>query len=144
MIVRNPLPEEIPAILKQTDEIFAEQDIPAELLVFAPGQNPVWYAGYEDGELVGAIATFEENGETHLGRFTVAHKFQGRHMGTEIMLSAIEGAFASGVEKLVGEARDTSIHILCKHGGRTTGETYTFYIGNATPFEICKKDYHRD
>ena len=144
MILRKPLPEEMPAILEQTVSIFAEQEIPDEILDFRPGQNPVWYAGYEDGELVGAIATFEEDGETHLGRFTVGHKFQGRHMGTEIMLYAIEQAFASGVEKLVGDARDASIHILCRHGGRTTGEPRPFDIGNATTFELCKKDYHRD
>lgn len=144
MTVRKPLPEELPAIIKQTEDIFAEQGIPAEILPLYPEQNPVWYAGYEEGELVGAIATFQENGETHLGRFTVSHKFQGRHMGTEIMLYAVEDAFASGVEKLVGDARDTSIHILCKHGGRTTSEPHQFYIGNATNFEICAKDYHRD
>lgn len=144
MVVRNPLPEEIPAIMEQTVQIFAEQEVPADLLGLSPEQNPVWYAGYEDGELVGAIATFEEDGEIHMGRFTVGHKFQGRHLGTEIMLYAMEATFASGVEKIVGDARDASIHIICKHGGRTTGEPRPFYIGNATTFEICKKDFHRD
>lgn len=143
MEIRKAKSGELDEIMALVISTFAEQEIPAEILCFSPGQNPRWWVAAEDGRIIGTIAAFEEDGSTHLGRFAIDKGMRGRHIGTELILQSIEDLFADGVEAIYGYARDTSIHILLKHGGTTIGEPEPFYIGNATHCELRRENYHR-
>ena len=143
MEIRRAKDGELDEIMALVTSTFAEQDIPADILYFSPEEDPRWWVAVEDGRIVGTMAAFTEEGATHLGRFTVDRSMRGRHIGTQIILRVIDDLFAEGTESLYGFARDTSIHILVKHGAVTIGEPEPFYIGNATHFELLRENYHR-
>ena len=68
---------------------------------------------------------------------------RGCHLGTMLLQSAVREIFSSGIEEIYCEARDTTVHIVEKLGGKITGDPVPFYDGNVTPM-ILKRIYYFD
>lgn len=146
VIFRRATEEELPCILAMQREVFGgEQGIPIDEIDTFTEKDPVcWCAVSEtDGTLCAATAAWEEDGETHWGRFVVLPYARGKHIGTELARTSFEDLFAMGVETVCMVARDAAIKIVCGMGGRITGEPYAFYKGNVTPAVLEKKHYVR-
>ena len=78
-----------------------------------------------------------------MGRFAVTPENRGCHLGTMLLQSAVREIFSSGIEEIYCEARDTTVHIVEKLGGKITGDPVPFYDGNVTPM-ILKRIYYFD
>ena len=137
--IRKATAEEIPQIIAIQTEIFCgEQDIPEELIDTFLSNCPTCWVAERDGRIAGSIASWEENGETHLGRFVVLPQLRGQKIGTKLLNYAVQDLFAAGVESIHVEARDSAARMLRAMGGRDTGDPFPFYRGNVTPMVLEK------
>jgi len=143
-IFRQAATAEMPRILEMQREIFGgEQGIPQELIDVFMEMNPLCWCALSkvDGKIYAATAAWEQNGETHWGRFIVTPAARRQHIGTELARFSFEALFSMGVEKIHMEARDTTVKIVCGMGGKIVGEPFKFYVGNVTPVILEKKDF---
>ncbi len=141
MVIRRALPGEMEEILSLVCVTFEEQGIPRELDHIPDALAPVWWCARDQDRLVGSIASYTEEGKTHLGRFAVRPEYRGRGVGTRLLRFAAEELFSRGVERIYTESRPATVRILLKMGGRITGETFPFYKGVCTPVDLCREDY---
>ena len=132
---------EMDEIMSLVCDAFEEQGIPRELDYIPAEHAPVWWCAENSGSIIGAIASYTEDGKTHLGRFVVRPEYRGSGIGTRLLRFAIEVVFAHGVEKIYTESRPVTVKILQKMGAKVSGETFPFYKGVCTPIDICKADY---
>ena len=139
---RKAKPEEYPRIIAMQTEVFCgEQDIPEELIGTFLEQNPNCWCAEQDGIIIGSVASWEENGEIHVGRFIVAPEYRGQKIGTRLMAYAFQELFDGGAETLFFEARDSAAAIIRSMGGQCTGEAFAFFRGNVTPMVLKKKSF---
>ena len=137
--IRKAMAEEIPQIIAIQTEIFCgEQEIPEELIATFLQSRPTCWIAELDGRIVGSIASWEENGETHLGRFVVLPELRGQKIGTKLLDHAVSDLFDAGVESITVEARDSAARMFRALGGRDTGAPFPFYRGNVTPMVLEK------
>ncbi len=142
LIVRRAGEGEVPRLMAMQTEIFSEeQGIPAELVREITGSDPRFWVAVLDGEPVGGAASWREDNGLHLGRFVVAAPLRARHIGRQILRCAFDELFESGAETIHMEARDVTVRLVCAMGGEITGESYPFFIGNATPLVLRKSAY---
>ena len=81
-IIRRADEAEYPRILALQTEVFCgEQDIPEEIIASFLSNGPTCWVAERDGRIVGSIAAWTENGETHLGRFAVIPELRGKMTG---------------------------------------------------------------
>ena len=145
-IFRHATADETPHILAMQRDIFSgEQGIPGDMNDAFLAKNPIlWCAESKtDGKIYAATVSWQENNETHWGRFVVLPSARGRHIGTKLAQTSFEDLFTMGVEKIYMEARDSTVRIVCGMGGKITGEPYEFYKGTVTPVVLERKDYVR-
>ena len=126
-----------------TETFSGEQRIPLELIPIPEELSPQWWCAEIDGKIIGSIALYKDHNEWHMGRFAVSPENRGCHLGTMLLQSAVREIFSSGIEEIYCEARDTTVHIVEKLGGKITGDPVPFYDGNVTPM-ILKRIYYFD
>ena len=126
-----------------TETFSGEQRIPLELIPIPEELSPQWWCAKDNGKVIGSIALYKDHNECHMGRFAVSPENRGCHVGTMLLQSAVREIFSSGIEEIYCEARDTTVHIVEKLGGKITGDPVPFYDGNVTPM-ILKKIYYFD
>ncbi len=103
-IFRRATCEEMPRILAMQSDVFSgEQGIPADDIDTFMAKNPLcWCAeSPEDGKIYAAVAAWNENGETHWGRFVVFPAARGHHLGTALARAFYNSA-EDGVFKALG------------------------------------------
>lgn len=142
IIVRRALPQDMEAVMRLQVAVFeGEQHIPAALIV-SPGDNFLqWWCAVEEHSLAGAVAAWKENGEVHWGRFAVDPSFRGRKIGTKLAKYSLEDLFSQGYDEVYMEAREVTVKIICKMGGKVMGEPVQFYEGTVTPVILRRNDY---
>ena len=143
-IFRRAAREEMPRILAMQANVFSgEQGIPADDIDTFMAKKPLcWCAeSAEDGKIYAAVAVWNENSETHWGRFVVFPAARGHHLGTALARASFDDLFDMCVDKVYMDARDATVKIVCGMGGRVVGEPYKFYEGNVTPVVLEKTDY---
>ena len=139
LIFRKADSGEIPRIIAMQTEIFSgEQGIPEEMIGSFLLSRPTCWIAEQDGEIVGSISAWEEDGVVHLGRFVVLPRLRGQKIGTKLLNYAIQELFSSGAEKIYMEARDSAARMIRAMGGRDVGEPFVFYLGNVTPLVLEK------
>ncbi len=146
LIFRQARKDEMPRILAMQADIFhGEQGIPADDIDTFLAKKPIcWCAKSKiDGKIYAATAAWQENEETHWGRFVVFPAARGKHIGTKLAKVSFDELFNMGIEKIYMDARDATVRIVCGMGGHITGESYKFYEGNVTPVVLEKRDYVR-
>ena len=139
--IRPARADEMDKIMSLVCDAFEEQGIPRELNYIPEERAPVWWCAEAGGTIVGTIASYTEDGKTHLGRFTVKPAYRGCGIGTRLLRFAIEDVFSRGAEKIYTESRPVTVSILEQMGAKVSGETFLFYKGVCTPIDICRDDY---
>lgn len=141
-IIREASDHDMTDIMELITSVFnGEQEIPNELIPISDELTPRWWCAEESGEITGCIALYREHNEWHLGRFAVSPNRRGASLGSYLFEKAVREIFDSGIESLRCEARDTTVHIILKHGGKITGEAIPFFKGNVTPMLISKDSF---
>ena len=141
MNIRRARASEMDEIMSLVCDTFEEQGIPKELNHIPEERVPIWWCAEENGTIIGTIASYTEDGKTHLGRFAVKPDHRGSGIGTKLLRFAIEDVFANGAEKIYTESRPVTVKILEKMGAKVSGDTFPFYKGVCTPIDISKEDY---
>lgn len=118
-----------------------EQKIPAELNPISEEKNPQWWCAVSDAVIVGVVAGWQEDGETHWGRFAIRPEYRGLHIGTKLAKHSLNELFAQGAENICLGARDATVKIICAMGGKVTGEGFPFYEGTVTPMVFSKSAF---
>jgi len=123
-------------------EVFAyEQNIPVELHNIKEELKPIWWCVKIDSEIVGIAAGWIEKDEWHWGRFAVKKRLRGLGIGKKLALFSLNEIFNLGAEKIIIEARDITVGILKKLGGKIAGEPTDFYGSPVTPMILEKHDF---
>lgn len=141
--IRRAEASEMDAIMALVCDTFDEQGIPRELNHIPEDRSPVWWCAEAGGTVVGTIASYTEDGKTHLGRFAIRPEYRGGGIGTRLLRFAVEDVFAQGAEKIYTESRPATVRILEKMGARVSGETFPFYKGGCTPIDLSREDYEK-
>ena len=143
-VIRKAFDQDMKGIMELIISVFnGEQAIPAELIPIPDELTPHWWCADEDGVITGSIALYQEYGEWHLGRFAVLPNRRGASVGSRLFETAVQDIFQSGIEVLYCEARDATVHIILKHGGKIIGEAVPFFKGNVTPMLISKDSFEK-
>lgn len=140
--LRRAAAPDMEAILKLQVAVFeGEQGIPGEL-VCSPGDHFLqWWCALEGDSVVGAVAAWKEGEQVHWGRFAVHNMHRGRGIGTKLAVFSLEDLFSRGFEEIYMEAREATVAIICRLGGRVVGKPVAFYKGTVTPVRLHRDDY---
>lgn len=145
MQFRRATAEEMPRIIALQADVFSgEQGIPRGDVDTFVEKNPICWCAESEGKIYGAVAAWHQDGEMHWGRFVVFPAARGHHIGTRLARCSFDDIFSDGTEKLIIDARDATVKIVCSMGGKIAGEAYKFYDGNVTPVILRKQDYIRE
>lgn len=130
------------AVMKLVIEVFnKEQNIPEEIIPVSPKLKPIWWCIRIGEDIIGVVASWVENDEYHLGRIAVDKKFRKLGIGNKLIINSIEEIFAIGGERIYLEARDVTVKILQKIGGKIIDNPVDFYGDLVTPVILKKSDY---
>lgn len=123
-------------------EVFTnEQNIPVELHNIEEDLKPVWWCAKIDSEIVGIAAGWIEKDGWHWGRFAVNKRLRGLGIGKKLAIFSLNEIFNLGAEKISVEARDITVDLLKKLGGKVAGEPINFYGDFVTPIILKKHDF---
>lgn len=142
IVVRRAEDKDMEAVMKlQVATFTGEQQIPEELICLPEERRPQWWAAFRGEELMGAVASWQEDGVQHAGRFAVNPDSRGLGLGKKLARKAFDDLFAQDVEEIHMEARDVSVHIVQAMGGEVIGPAFDFYVGSVTPMKIQREKY---
>ena len=143
LTLRRATDEDMGGIFRLLREVFTgEQRIPAELIPLPPEQSPQWWwCALVGGEIAGAVAAWKVEGQTHWGRFATKGSLRGRRIGTRLAAFSFDDLFAGGCGEVYMDARETTVEIVCKMGGRVAGEPLEFYGSSVTPVVLRGVDF---
>ena len=140
MTIRQASTADMAEIMTLVEQVFSdEQNIPRELIPLPAEREPRWWYIRQDGRIAATVALYRDGEEWHMGRLAVAPGLRGGHIATQLLKVAIPAAFATGIDVIRTDCRDTTVHILQKFGGEIAGKTEVFFKGNITPV-ILKRD----
>ncbi|HHV97957.1 MAG TPA: GNAT family N-acetyltransferase [Clostridiaceae bacterium] len=128
--------------LNLLEEVFAyEQNIPVELHNLEEELKPIWWCAKIGSEIVGVVASWIDNDEWHWGRFAVKKTLRGQGIGKKLAIFSLNDIFNLGAEKIYIEARDVTVGILKKLGGKVVGEPMIFYGEPVTPMTLERHEF---
>jgi len=124
------------------EEVFAyEQGIPVELHNLKEELKPIWWCAKVDLEIAGVVAGWIEKDGWHWGRFAVKKRLRGLGIGKKLAIFSLNEIFSLGAEKIHIGARDVTVGILKKLGGKVVGEPVIFYGEPVTPMILERHDF---
>jgi DNA-binding MarR family transcriptional regulator/GNAT superfamily N-acetyltransferase len=132
-----------PEVTKLLSETFAqEQNIPAELISLPPHlKSQCWIV--RSGEYVlGTVAGWHENNHWHWGRFAVNPGYRGMGIGKQLARVSLAEMLAK-TDKVLLDARDSTVKIITDLGGVITGPTTDFYGMPITSMRLTKEDFEK-
>ena len=134
-------PTSVNSALLFLEEVFSiEQNIPKELIPVKADQQKWW--GIKDGDqIVGTAASWQINSEWHWGRLAIHEKLRGLGLGKKLVMQSLEESFQMGIETILIDARDITVDMILKLGGKIVGEKINFYGLPVTPMELRKRDF---
>ncbi len=131
----------LPEVTKLLTETFAqEQNIPAELISLPPQlKSQCWIV--RSGEYVlGTVSCWYENNQWHWGRFAVNPCYRGMGIGKQLARVSLQEMLEQ-TDKVLLDARDSTVKIISDLGGIITGPTTDFYGMPITPMRLKKEDF---
>lgn len=131
----------LPEVTKLLTETFAqEQNIPAELISLPPQlKSQCWIV--RSGEYVlGTVSCWYENNHWHWGRFAVNPCYRGMGIGKQLARVSLQELLEQ-TDKVLLDARDSTVKIISDLGGVITGPTTDFYGMPITPMRLKKEDF---
>lgn len=141
IIERLPLNELGDALELATKVFSHEQSIPEKLLNISKDLNPIWWCARIDMEIIGISASWIEKNEWHWGRFAINTRLRGLGIGKQMAIFSLSETFNMGAEEISVEARDVTVGIIEKLGGKVTGKPIKFFGGTITPMTITKSNF---
>lgn len=129
------------ALVLLSDIFTFEQSIPAELHNISENLKPIWWYAEIDSEIVGIAAGWIEKDEWHWGRFAINKRLRGLGIGKKLAIFSLNEIFNLGAETISIEARDITVNLLEKLGGKAVGKPIDFYEGSVTPMILTKYDF---
>ncbi|WP_339700918.1 GNAT family N-acetyltransferase [uncultured Roseivirga sp.] len=117
-----------------------EQSIPKELIPLK-NDSEKWWCIISDGEVLGIVAAWKIKSEWHWGRLAIDKKLRGLGLGKKIAVKSLNDLFHMGIEEVYIDARDITVSLLLKIGGKITGKKTSFYGASITPMKIMKNDF---
>ena len=129
------------AIFFLENVFYKEQNIPKELIPLE-NDSQKWWCIRSNNEVVGIVAAWEVKSEWHWGRLAIHKKLRGFGIGKKIAIKSLDELFQMGIEKVKIDARDITVKMVLKLGGKITGRKAKFYGHSITPMEIQKKDFN--
>lgn len=140
--IRKIQQSEIPLVMKKIGDIFyLEQGIPKNLNYIDSQYHPQWWGAFQDSRLLGTVASYIENNLCHMGRITVEKELRGQHVGTALIVFALNELFKQDVPEVFLDAREITVHIILRLGGKIIGKEHPFYKGTCTPVSITKDEF---
>ncbi len=134
-------PTSVNSTLLFLEEVFSiEQNIPKELIPVKADQQK-WWAIKDGNQIVGTAAIWQINSEWHWGRLAIHEKLRGLGLGKKLVTQSLEESFQMGIETILIDARDITVDMILKLGGKIVGEKINFYGLPVTPMELCKSDF---
>ncbi|WP_333648504.1 GNAT family N-acetyltransferase [Lacrimispora sp.] len=144
LVVRKATNLDMNDIMKLQVNVFSgEQKIPENMIEVIGEETVQWWCVTVNSSLVGAVAAWREDKQTHWGRFAVNSDYRGKQIGTALAKYSLEDLFSQGVKEVYMEAREATVKIICGMGGKIVGKPVSFYEGTITPVLICEEDYYR-
>lgn len=141
MTVRKANDTDMKAIMQLVQDVFeGEQGIPRQMHPIPEEKQPQWWCAESDGEIIGSMAAYLEDGNWHLARLAVSPKARGMGIATKLSKRALEALFDRGVTEVHMEARDITVHLMGKLGAEVAGEAFPFFQGNVTPMVFRKEN----
>lgn len=143
-ILIEPLREnyrsEIDRLLLET--FYDEQQIPDKLIEIPDKYESKWWIARSGEYLLGTVAFWQENNQCHWGRFAVNPDYRGLGIGKKLALKSLHECFQENNEVII-EARDTTVRIISKLGGKITGDAFDFYGMAVTPMRITLQEFEQ-
>ncbi|MCD7949438.1 MAG: GNAT family N-acetyltransferase [Erysipelotrichaceae bacterium] len=121
----------------------SEQGIPKSLTHIESDLHPQWWYVLEDDVIVGTICAYFDSGECHVGRIVVISSMRNKGIATKMIRRALEDLFSQDINTIYLEARDITVHMLEKMGGKVNGKPFEFYGDTCTPVIMKRKSYIR-
>ena len=90
---------------------------------------------------MGAIASYWEDGQAHMGRLVVRQDMRGHHIAAALLEHVLLEMFTQGAEKVCTVSRPAAAHLLGKMGGSVAGEAYQFYDDICIPVDVLRKNF---
>ena len=141
MTIRQASAADMAEIMTLVEQVFSdEQNIPRDLIPIPAEREPRWWYIRQEGRIAATVALYRDGEEWHMGRLAVAPGLRGGHIATQLLEVAIPAAFATGINVIRTDCRDTTVHILQKFGGEIAGKTEVFFKGNITPV-VLKREH---
>lgn len=125
----------------QLDIFKGEQKIPAEMIPLSTDNAPQWWCVLYGSTIIGTVAAWKDKHQMHWGRFAVNPQYRGLHIGTKLARFSLEDLFNQGIEEIYMDARETTVKIICRMGGKIIGSPVPFYDGTVTPVVLYHKNY---
>ncbi len=123
------------------EQVFSvEQNIPKELIPVVADQQK-WWAIKDGNQIVGTAAIWQINSEWHWGRLAIHEKLRGLGLGKKLVMQSLDESFQMEIETILIDARDITVDMILKLGGKIVGEKINFYGLPVTPMELCKSDF---
>jgi len=144
IITRMPPDRMEEALRLLRDVFYGEQNIPVELHPLPYHMRPVWWVALSGTEMVGVACGWVEQDEWHWGRFAVPPRLRGSGIGKKLAAFSIREIFAMGAETIHIEAREVTVGILQKLGGKIIGAPTDFHGDPVTPMVMMKRDFQSD
>ncbi|CZQ91538.1 GNAT family N-acetyltransferase [Trichococcus ilyis] len=141
--LRKATADDMEEILRlQVETFHGEQKIPSEGIPLPDEKSPQWWCAVLDDVLVGAVAAWEEDKQVHWGRFVTDPTHRGLQIGTKLARFSLDDLFSSQqVDEIHMEAREITVKMICRMGGKIIGEPIPFFEGTVTPLVLKKVDY---
>lgn len=137
-ILPNASRRDAAALLKK---VFTEEQNIPEDLHFPSSKNQLWWCVKRDGNIVGTAAVWKVGARWHWGRLALAEELRGKGLGKKLVLHSLEESFGYGIEGLKIDAREITVAMLEKMGGKITGNTTDFYGIPITPMLLQKANF---
>ena len=121
-----------------------EQNIPSRLVPIPKSKHPRWWCARVGEQVIGAAAAWQASGQWHWGRFAVDKRLRGLGIGKTLAIASITELFAGGADIIIIEARDITVGIIQKLGGKQTRPPFDFYGEPVTPMELEEKAFRQN
>ena len=123
-------------------QIFSgEQNIPSHLVPISKRKSPQWWCARVGEDIIGAAAAWKASGQWHWGRFAIDKNFRGLGIGKSLAIESITALFTGVTDQITIEARDATVGIIKKLGGKQTNPPFDFFGAPVTPMELEKKAF---
>ena len=144
LLFRRAVPPEKSALQKLQIDVFSgEQGIPPEEVPVLPSLAPQYWCAVKDSVPIGAVAAWREEGKVHWGRFAVKKEYRGQHIGQELALYSLRDLFSQQVDTIYLGARDATVKLMEKWGGKAIGASSFFHGSAITPVILQRDDFWR-